>query len=64
MRNADPIVESDPGITNANLQLVEVVIDGDLAENADPKPAVDDMYIETVLLPIPKLKQELDSTCA
>ncbi len=64
VRNADLSVESDPGLTNANLQLVHAEIDLDDRINADPFPAMDDSDIQTILFPMDTLKEELDKQMA
>lgn len=60
MRKPSPIVASDPGITDANLQLVEVEIDGDDPINQNPKPDIEDANIETLLVDLETLQEKLD----
>jgi ADP-ribose pyrophosphatase len=60
VREPDEVSLSDPGITNANLQVVEIAIDEDALENQSPKPSEEDAAIETLLLPIDNLKRSLD----
>lgn len=62
VRKADPVVVSDPGITDANLQMVQVAIDGDDPVNQSPNPVIDDANIETLLLDIDRLQEQLDGT--
>jgi hypothetical protein len=58
------VIVSDPGLTNANLQMVTLVIDSDLQINQNVKPALDDEHIATLILPIKTLKESLDCTTA
>lgn len=52
---------SDPGLTNASMVLAYVDVDLLLPRNHNPQPQLQDgEFIETVLLPIPSLKQELE----
>lgn len=60
VRGADPVIVSDPGLTNANFQMVEISIDGDASENQLVRPAEEDANIETVVLPLTGLKARLD----
>lgn len=41
VKEVSPICYSDPGMTNANMTLVEIDVDGDSVDNLDVKPELE-----------------------
>lgn len=56
---------SDPGLTNANMALVTMEIDGDDERNVCPKPQLEESeFIEVVTLPLKGLMERLAQVCS
>jgi hypothetical protein len=53
---------NDPGMSNTNQVLCIVTVDLDLPENQNAKPRIDDEFIVTHFVEIPKLLQTIEST--
>lgn len=64
MGAASQTVASDPGLTNANLQLVTLRIDGDAEVNRAVEPGPEDQDIVTLMVPLRTLRHSLDRTRA
>ena len=62
---SSPACSQSPGLTNESIQLVEVSVDLDAAENAKPAQQLgDDESIEVLRVPLAGLRQYLDDQAA
>lgn len=59
-----PIVFSDPGMSNANMRMVELLVDLDAPANQDPQQELDDgEHIRVYTVPTGNLLQTLKLMC-